>query len=382
MCIRDSLITVPDDITISTENTQCEAMLTIPSATVVDGCSGTVRVSVQTDYGNLTSNGGSLQNVPVGVHTATYLAEDACGNISSKDIKIHVIDDDPPTLICEDQTIVSLTNDGAATAFTQSFDNGTFDNCCLEGLGIRRMNSEDIAFGNSVAFDCQDVGNIVMVVMEARDCYGNANTCMVEVSVQDKVNPVLTCPADQTVDCDIDKKDLSSYGTATGEDNCGFELDYEEVDQLDNCGKGTILRTWTATDKNGRTNTCTQTLTLTNLSPWNELGDGIVWPKDLETSECIEETNLEPKDLPEGYGEPEILGATTCALIASNYDDLILEIEEPACFKILRTWTVIDWCNYDVNFPEQGGISVSYTHLRAHETVLDLVCRLLLEKKK
>ena len=29
-----------------------------------------------------------------------------------------------------------------------------------------------------------------------------------------------------------------------------------------------------------------------------------------------------------------------------------------------------------------GGCAVSYTHLRAHETVLDLVCRLLLEKKK
>ena len=29
-----------------------------------------------------------------------------------------------------------------------------------------------------------------------------------------------------------------------------------------------------------------------------------------------------------------------------------------------------------------GEVSVSYTHLRAHETVLDLVCRLLLEKKK
>ena len=26
-------------------------------------------------------------------------------------------------------------------------------------------------------------------------------------------------------------------------------------------------------------------------------------------------------------------------------------------------------------------VAVSYTHLRAHETVLDLVCRLLLEKK-
>ena len=28
-----------------------------------------------------------------------------------------------------------------------------------------------------------------------------------------------------------------------------------------------------------------------------------------------------------------------------------------------------------------GVAPVSYTHLRAHETVLDLVCRLLLEKK-
>ena len=33
---------------------------------------------------------------------------------------------------------------------------------------------------------------------------------------------------------------------------------------------------------------------------------------------------------------------------------------------------------YHVSDPEP----VSYTHLRAHETVLDLVCRLLLEKKK
>ena len=43
----------------------------------------------------------------------------------------------------------------------------------------------------------------------------------------------------------------------------------------------------------------------------------------------------------------------------------------------------------DVNYRLQGTVAyccmlgaVSYTHLRAHETVLDLVCRLLLEKKK
>ena len=33
-------------------------------------------------------------------------------------------------------------------------------------------------------------------------------------------------------------------------------------------------------------------------------------------------------------------------------------------------------------FNQGHATAVSYTHLRAHETVLDLVCRLLLEKKK
>ena len=53
----------------------------------------------------------------------------------------------------------------------------------------------------------------------------------------------------------------------------------------------------------------------------------------------------------------------------------------------------VEVVNVPTNFPIEGlwigsytfdkyPSPVSYTHLRAHETVLDLVCRLLLEKKK
>ena len=43
----------------------------------------------------------------------------------------------------------------------------------------------------------------------------------------------------------------------------------------------------------------------------------------------------------------------------------------------------IDWAlNFFPAALDDRPESVSYTHLRAHETVLDLVCRLLLEKKK
>ena len=41
----------------------------------------------------------------------------------------------------------------------------------------------------------------------------------------------------------------------------------------------------------------------------------------------------------------------------------------------------LDRAQVDVGVPARGVHPVSYTHLRAHETVLDLVCRLLLEKK-
>ena len=39
-------------------------------------------------------------------------------------------------------------------------------------------------------------------------------------------------------------------------------------------------------------------------------------------------------------------------------------------------------CGFQPSVQRVGHGPVSYTHLRAHETVLDLVCRLLLEKKK
>ena len=43
---------------------------------------------------------------------------------------------------------------------------------------------------------------------------------------------------------------------------------------------------------------------------------------------------------------------------------------------------VLELLDEGINVISAVNVPVSYTHLRAHETVLDLVCRLLLEKKK
>ena len=73
---------------------------------------------------------------------------------------------------------------------------------------------------------------------------------------------------------------------------------------------------------------------------------------------------------PKGNGVlAELPGGEIVSVGAANLTDAIWRFEPGGLESAKHTIL------YGVN-------PVSYTHLRAHETVLDLVCRLLLEKKK
>ena len=53
------------------------------------------------------------------------------------------------------------------------------------------------------------------------------------------------------------------------------------------------------------------------------------------------------------------------------------------CPAAVSTTQIDLTCLHAIAFVNSDGSeAVSYTHLRAHETVLDLVCRLLLDKKQ
>ena len=78
-----------------------------------------------------------------------------------------------------------------------------------------------------------------------------------------------------------------------------------------------------------------------------------------------------------------LLGASGCGKTTTLR--MIAGLEQPSSGRIMIGGIDVAGVKAykrPVNTVFQSYAPVSYTHLRAHETVLDLVCRLLLEKKK
>jgi hypothetical protein len=157
----------------------------------------------------------------------------------------------------------------------------------------------------------------------------------------------INCPGDQYVECDDELWDLTIYGNATYKDYSGtHDAGEPEVKRyLNSCGQGHIKRTWKVKIYN-QWHSCSQYIYVGG-------GDNditIHWPKDLELDGCNPVTD--PDLLPNGrptwtYSE--------CAMLASNYRDTYFNFGSSSCKKIIREWTVMDWCTYDaVRNPHEG----------------------------
>ena len=355
-------ITCGPDVTVSTNGgDECTASVIIPPADINDACSSW-DVTTDTPTGTINGNGGLISGLEIGIYTITYNAIDACGNPSACSYELTVADLTPPVPICDEITDVDLTSDGTAVVPADVFDDGSYDDCCLDEFLVRRMdgdcdgNFDD--FGPDVTFCCDDaLGDPIMVVFRAVDCEGNTNECMVSVEVGDKLPPVVVCPEDETITCDeyLEELDaaiqagdytlLDQFGDPTFWDNCEPIDTYTVGVNIDACASGTITRTWEVTDPAGNfPASCTQTITVEHVSDWV-----VEFPEDIDAV-CTD------GELPE-FGEPAIFH-DECELIGTAYEDEYFYIVPDACYKIIRTWTAINWCIYDELgydlYPEEG----------------------------
>ncbi|MEM6966471.1 MAG: PKD domain-containing protein, partial [Bacteroidota bacterium] len=350
------------DVTISTTSNSCTGNAQLPAIGLTDDCSGGgFDVHIETPLGIIFGNGGMLIGAPLGNHTITYFATDACGNESFSSLTLTVVDLVAPIAICDEFTKVGLGSNGNALVEAITFDDGSYDNCGIVEYQARRMDNPNCpgndatAFGDFVPFSCCDIGSTVMVEFRVKDEAGNTNSCMVEVEVEDKLDPIIICPANKTISCEDDFEDLALTGEAVATDNCpDVNIMFNDISVNIGCGGvGTVTRVWTATDAQGNTTSCIQIITLENddpfyINPNNEQDptDDVTWPLDYTINTCG--AGLEPDQLPTPYNRP-IIEEDACDFIASSFEDTYLPIQEPACVKILRKWIIIDWCQAGQN---------------------------------
>ena len=376
---------MPYGFDATTGKRDCKARVLLPAIEAVDGCHNDLRVDVAYPGGILIDQNGGYADLPVGEDTVYYRVYDACYNVTEVYIVVHVRDETEPVAVCDRNTVVAITHNGYSWVPAEVFDDGSFDECALHHFEVRRMDRDfcggrgEDDWGAEVGFCCEDVGKMVMVGFKAIDHSGNEAICMVNVEVQDKDRPLISCPPNITVDCrfDIDREHLEVFGKVVteqsarekividprywhqigghpldglAEDNCPpevvEELDYGGVNQ---CGLGTIVRIFYAEDQQGnRSEYCYQYITVTNHHVFD--GNDIDWPDDYQTSNVCDPAQLIPERLSAPYDRP-VVNDDECSLVGMSYHDHVLSPTIPGdpCFKIIRVWKVIDWCQRDNN---------------------------------
>ena len=350
--IAPELICSTETITVSTNSqTDCVANVLIPAVTVTDSCSSSTDVRLITPLGDFMQNGGILTNVPIGTHDITYEATDECGNVGTCTIVLVVEDRTAPTIIGDDRVTVAINDDGIGIIRPDALIIDAFDNCCPVTLEIRRMEETDEDFRTILRVECEDVGTEIMVVVQAVDCFGNTNFSMVPIEVIFKLPPTVICPPDVQLQCDEDFTDLNLTGGLPIIDGICDEYDITFSDDvtLDDCGQGVVLRTFSVAGSAADPVTCVQRIELIDTVALQ-----ITYPPEFTTDQCMTPEDIHPDNLPEPFNAPQILGEG-CKMLAIGYFDRVLSVNDEVCTKILRTWTVIDWCVFDPNAPDSTG---------------------------
>ncbi len=239
----------------------------------------------------VTPNAFTCSDIPLSPISVTVTATDPSGNSSQCVGSVIVYDDEPPTVVCEDELTVNLNGLGQAAVPAINFVEFVQDACCTTFVYsvaiIDPLTGNWGTFNPSLNVVCSDIGTF-MAVVKVTDCYGNEGICMTQVTVKDKLPPVFVmCPADITVECDDFALGLpvpppSLTGIAMAQDNCNGLITlppfvdsnfdpilsgspqglYENRD----CQK--FRRTWTATDSSGNASVCTHIITVVdNVAP-------------------------------------------------------------------------------------------------------------------
>ena len=267
-----------------------------------------------------------------------------------------------PSAICSDKINFSLARDEGSLHYRE-FDAGSNDAC---GIAKYEVSRDEVNWDSVAIFTCEDAHKAIKVYLRITDVNGNQNTCWTLVNVEDKIAPICSDLPDMTGSCDEDhianglpttdindngqmeenewvdltEEQAADFNAKYGNPNCSDNItcgalivqqQYQKIEKT--CGIATIKRRYRAIDWDGEgmtSNWSEQTIHIESKAAWS-----ITLPADW-TGDCGEEVPDSELTITNG----------ACDLMAYEVEEKVFTTVEDACLKVVRTFTIINWCNY------------------------------------
>lgn len=177
-----------------------------------------------------------------------------------------------------------------------------------------------------VAGEVCGAGYTVSLVTRSNVC---TVSCASDVLVTDTTLPVLTCPPDRVLNCPANTS-TNATGVATATDSCSrVRVTYSDA-VTNGCGVSQIIaRTWTATDECGNNVSCTQMITVRDIT-----APTMTCPVN-RTLDCPADTSTAPNGV--------ATATDLCGAANVTFND-VMTTNCGNTFVIARTWTATDLC--------------------------------------
>lgn len=200
-------------------------------------------------------------------------------------------------------------------------------------------------FTNGALTGVPQIPGTYSAIYTVTDSCGNTSSDTAIISVSNIV--VVDCPPAVTIFCQEYFNDLQAnldtgnyvvlapYGYPVFAANCELELIEHVTTNVDSCGNGTIVRDFSTVEGIG---SCQQIINVQHVS------DFVV--------EFPENKDIECGQIPIDYGQPALFN-NACGSLQVDFTDQIFTDVADACYKIVRTWTVVNPCVVGVEIDQE-----------------------------
>ncbi|WP_299117172.1 Ig-like domain-containing protein, partial [uncultured Winogradskyella sp.] len=262
-----------DDLTGSitqVKNVECLGEST--GSITAEGSGGIPPYTYSIDNGATSQASGLFENLAAGSYT--ILITDANGCTFNVNETIDTDDTESPEITVPSAIII----EGCSTSDITS-SNAIFAYSDMQSGDVKTIFASNPDYN---ATDDFNIGSItyIDVITSTNNCpitvlrtftitdnCDNTATANQTITVEDTTPPVLTLPADITIECTEDESSANT-GVATATDTCGTVTITQSDVETAACGNTkTIVRTWTATDECGNATSANQTITVEDTTP-------------------------------------------------------------------------------------------------------------------